>query len=211
MWNDLDTLQKAACQWFILSEKNIQPLTFHFSISPLIGNNKSDLFAIWSNFSFTHQQAGWGKGCLWKVKSGVYTVWGKSCRRQLYPYVRSLYKDHSCACGCVTVESVTVGVKLRKKGENYFIEINLIPIHESKGLPSVWNPNQVSWVPIISHWLLERKKAGPPLLEVYFLSPGILKYVAYITPKRIFKTMELLTYFVTENFSSEDKMMINCN
>ena len=55
--------------------KNIQPLTFDFSISPLIGNNKSDLFAIWSNFSFTHQQAGWGKGCLWKLGSGVYTVW----------------------------------------------------------------------------------------------------------------------------------------
>lgn len=189
MCNDLETLQKAACQWFILSEKTNSPshLTFQSHHWLEITKVISLLFGVIS-LSPTNKQDG-GRGISENRGVGFIQFGEKSCRRQLYPYVRSLYKDHSCACGYVTVESVTVGFKLRKKGGTYFIEINLIPIHKSKGLPLFWNPNQVSCVPIISHWLLERKKAGPPLLEVYFLSPGIFKYVAYITPKRIFKTM----------------------
>lgn len=62
----------------------------------------------------------------------------------------------------------------------------------AKACHFAWNPAEMHYVPIISHRLLRRKetrkmqKRGSPFLEMYYLSPVIFKYIAYITPKRIF-------------------------
>lgn len=72
------------------------------------------------------------------------------------------------------------------------LKLKWFSLTKTKACHFAQNPAEMHYVPIINHWLLGRKetskmqKRGPPFLEMYYLSPGIFKYVAYITPKRIF-------------------------
>lgn len=119
MRNDLDTLHKATCQWFILSEKHAASHIWLFNLT-LVENNQSDLFVIWNNFSLTHQQTREG---------GVSENWGvgfvfeeKICRSQLQYYIRFLSPTD------VLVAVWQWNLPLRKrKGKHYWNKLGSHP------------------------------------------------------------------------------------